>query len=730
MFNRNANVVLYTLTLLEAMVKNCGGPVQSEIATKAFMDQFRRLIRGSIASVKPRCLELIQTWAYAFEGQPRYKIVPDTYNVLRMEGHIFPEHNPHGDAMFVAEVAPEWADGNECFSCRCRFSLTNRKHHCRKCGQIFCGKCSSKQAAIPKFGIVKPVRVCDFCFGQLEGTIPESAPAPLPSATGSSLSSNGPGTVELSPEEEVRRFVERERAMQAQSPSSSGPSDKERRDAELKEKEEMEMAIALSMSEAEAAKSRSVTSDYSAYQSASAPDPSPLPSGPQGGLYGAQLEEADAMAQADDPMASYLGHSSATFETSASPSGEDISVVDQVVPLSKPEDVRLLSALRPGLDLFEQKLARAQQRGTGVRNDRALVQMSRSLSLMQPELIGRIDEIENEKSDFVALQEKIAQIRTTWMQLEDLKREQIRRAEEQRREQEVLQRLQLEQKMKLIERQEAEKQEYMRAMEERIRIQEMEQRRQDEERRLAAQQQEMERQQAKLAEQQESLRLRRAEAAALRSNQNFGDMQRGYQQPGPPQSDAMRIHRMHAAAEADRSQRIKNGDAMYAGGHSGKGVGPGMPPPALKPPQPNVVPASGPSSFSGMPQHGVAPSMPPPGALKPPQPNVAPAAGTPSFNGMPQHSSPQYSMQSPRGPVPHPHLSGNFSPTGPPTTSREAPIQHRPPVGQPHFAASPYDGMQGNGPPPPHQQHFQQPSDRAQPPPAAPPQVSGPLIEL
>merc|ERR1712146_628677 len=61
-------------------------------------------------------------------------------------------------------------------------------------------------------------------------------------------------------------------------------------------------------------------------------------------------------------------------------------------------------------------------------------------------------------------------------------------------------------------------------------------------------------------------------------------------------------------------------------------------------------------------------SMPPPGALKPPQPNVAPAAGTPSFNGMPQHSSPQYSMQSPRGPVPHPHLSGNFSPTGPPTT--------------------------------------------------------------
>ena len=49
------------LQLLEAIVKNCGGPVQAEIATKDFMDQFRRLVRGSTMQVKTKCLEIIQT---------------------------------------------------------------------------------------------------------------------------------------------------------------------------------------------------------------------------------------------------------------------------------------------------------------------------------------------------------------------------------------------------------------------------------------------------------------------------------------------------------------------------------------------------------------------------------------------------------------------------------------------------------------------------------------------
>ncbi|MEQ2230334.1 WD repeat and FYVE domain-containing protein 2 [Ilyodon furcidens] len=36
-------------------------------------------------------------------------------------------------------------------------------HHCRKCGQAVCGKCSSKRSTIPLMGFEFEVRVCDSC---------------------------------------------------------------------------------------------------------------------------------------------------------------------------------------------------------------------------------------------------------------------------------------------------------------------------------------------------------------------------------------------------------------------------------------------------------------------------------------------------------------------------------------------------------------------------------------
>lgn len=46
------------------------------------------------------------------------------------------------------------------------------QHHCRACGQIFCGKCSSKYSTIPKFGIEKEVRVCEPCYEHLNKSVP------------------------------------------------------------------------------------------------------------------------------------------------------------------------------------------------------------------------------------------------------------------------------------------------------------------------------------------------------------------------------------------------------------------------------------------------------------------------------------------------------------------------------------------------------------------------------
>jgi len=87
--------------------------------------------------------------------------------ILKAKGHTFPELR-EADAMFTADTAPNWADGRVCHRCRVEFTFTNRKHHCRNCGQVFCGQCTAKQCPLPKYGIEKEVRVCDGCFAALQ----------------------------------------------------------------------------------------------------------------------------------------------------------------------------------------------------------------------------------------------------------------------------------------------------------------------------------------------------------------------------------------------------------------------------------------------------------------------------------------------------------------------------------------------------------------------------------
>ncbi|XP_037812431.1 WD repeat and FYVE domain-containing protein 3 isoform X2 [Lucilia sericata] len=67
-------------------------------------------------------------------------------------------------------VADHWLKdegADQCVKCHVKFNLYERKHHCRNCGQVFCNKCSRFESEISRLRIIKPVRVCQACYGQL-----------------------------------------------------------------------------------------------------------------------------------------------------------------------------------------------------------------------------------------------------------------------------------------------------------------------------------------------------------------------------------------------------------------------------------------------------------------------------------------------------------------------------------------------------------------------------------
>lgn len=51
-----------------------------------------------------------------------------------------------------------------CQNCQIEFWLGRRKHHCRSCGNIFCGDCSQYFAPFPRESFLEPVRLCGSCF--------------------------------------------------------------------------------------------------------------------------------------------------------------------------------------------------------------------------------------------------------------------------------------------------------------------------------------------------------------------------------------------------------------------------------------------------------------------------------------------------------------------------------------------------------------------------------------
>ncbi|KAG7450884.1 ubiquitin binding protein [Guyanagaster necrorhizus] len=169
--HKNPNVQLLALGLTDICIKNGGDHFLTEVASREFIDNLVSILKMPAlnADVKGTILRLIQNWSVSFEGKPSLLYVTQVYKTLNMEGFTFPPKDltVTNSAMVDTQTAPEWIDSDVCLRCRDPFTFTNRKHHCRNCGQVFDQKCSSKSIPLPHFGIAQDVRVCDGCYSKI-----------------------------------------------------------------------------------------------------------------------------------------------------------------------------------------------------------------------------------------------------------------------------------------------------------------------------------------------------------------------------------------------------------------------------------------------------------------------------------------------------------------------------------------------------------------------------------
>jgi hypothetical protein len=82
---------------------------------------------------------------------------------------------PRRRASFAAEPVAWIPDSlaERCYQCECSFSLVIWKHHCRRCGNVFCDGCSSKSIPLLDKGHMAPVRVCNACYDIATQATPE-----------------------------------------------------------------------------------------------------------------------------------------------------------------------------------------------------------------------------------------------------------------------------------------------------------------------------------------------------------------------------------------------------------------------------------------------------------------------------------------------------------------------------------------------------------------------------
>lgn len=464
----NPHVVMHALLVMDACVKNCGHKIHAEIATREFMEEFKNLGIGSqYEDVKTKVLEMLQCWAMAFANKPEYKIVVDTHNLMKLAGFDFPSIK-EADAMFTAQVAPDWHDGSECFRCRSEFSLFNRKHHCRACGQIFCDRCSTKEIPLPQFGIEKEVRVCDACFEKISLRTGETKVVRNEPAASSSVKA------EISQAEKEKLLKE-------------------------KEEEDLALALAISQSEAEAKEQERQKSLYAIYNgdtnggsavndAASLSSYNPSEMGYRGAAPSIAESPSDNLA-VDDPLARYLNRdywqqrkagASVKVEewagASASaplPSESSITPTNTVVPAPVEAELAQLTLrqsaavnddmksqtegtlkwcqqLKEQVTVMENRIRSNNARGRSVLNDTAIQGLFTTLTEFHSQVLGALTKLDQERTYYESLQDHLGHISEARLAINELRAEHCRRQQERLAEEQRQRQAQMKQTLEMM----------------------------------------------------------------------------------------------------------------------------------------------------------------------------------------------------------------------------------------------------------------------------------------
>ncbi|KAG5675178.1 hypothetical protein PVAND_005103 [Polypedilum vanderplanki] len=438
MVSQNPHTAMYSLMVLESVVKNCGSPVHEELfANKANCEAFAQLVQTTPhENVRNKMLELIQVWSHAFRSAYKYRGIKDTMNILKTEGYKFPEMKEVSEKLFASDVAPEWADGDCCHRCRTSFSIVNRKHHCRNCGQVFCGQCSSKTSILPKFGIEKEVRVCDGCFDMLQK--PSSA-------------------VSAKKEEEdlPAEYLASSLSQQNQQPVRKS-------DEELREEEELQLALALSQSEAESKKQQSFRrATATTYPKASSPPP-PL------NLQDSQRSPSPEPETPSDPeLARYLNRSyweqrqvqETTSPSAPSPMPSSISLNVQKTSSEKDAEIdEFTQTMRTQVEIFVNRMKSNSSRGRSIANDTSVQTLFMNITSMHSRLLTYIKEMDDKRLWYEQLQDKMSQIKDSRAALDVLRQEHIEKMRRIAEEQERQRQMQMAYKLEIMRKK---KQEYL-----------------------------------------------------------------------------------------------------------------------------------------------------------------------------------------------------------------------------------------------------------------------------